>query len=97
MTGDSTPRLQCLVDFGAQFGVDVIRGNRADHLVDDGALASDDEGLGHAIDPPFDRSAAVAIDADNAERVAVAAEEAPGILGGIFVVDADDLKSCVLA
>src|SRR3984885_10370271 len=97
MTGDSTPRLQCLVDFGAQFGVDVIRGNRADHLVDDGALASDDEGLGYAIDAPFNRGAAVAVDADNSERIAVAAEKAAGVVGRILVIDADQLQPLFLA
>jgi hypothetical protein len=51
----------------------------------------------HAIDAPFDRGAAVAVDADHAERFAVAAEEAPRIVGHILVVDADELQALVLA
>src|ERR1700742_403646 len=67
-----------LVDLGAKDGVDVVRRYRADQLVDDGAFAADDEGFGHAIDAPFDRGAAVGVDADDAEGIAVAAEEAAG-------------------
>src|SRR6202042_1737485 len=63
-----------------------------DQLVHNGAFAPDDESFRHAIDAPFDRGAAVGIDADNAERVAVAPEETPGIVGGVLVIDADDLQ-----
>src|SRR3984885_11312215 len=68
----STPRLQRLVDLGLQHAVDIVRRHRADQLEDDSALAADDERLRHAVDAPFDRGAAVAVDADEAERVAVA-------------------------
>ena len=74
---DLRPRFQRLVDLGSEHVVEIRRRDWADHLVDDGAFASDHEGLGHPIDAPFDRSAAVAIDADKAERIAVAAEKAP--------------------
>ena len=89
----SRPCLQRLVDFDLEHTVDVIRRHRADHLVDDRAFAPDDEGFRNAIDTPFDGSAAVAVDADDAIRVAVAAEEAPGVVGGVLVVDADDLDA----
>ena len=88
---------QRLVDLGLEHGVDIVRRDRADQLVDDGAVAPDDEGFRHAIDAPFDRGAAVAVDADNAERIAVAAEEAPGVVGRVLVVDADQLQPLVLA
>src|SRR6185295_19422948 len=71
--------------------------HRADQLVDDGAVASDDERLRHAIDAPLDRGAAIAVNADDAERIAVAAEEAPRIVGRVLVIDADDLQALVLA
>src|ERR1700682_3698497 len=92
----SRPRLQRLLDFDLEHGVDVVGCDRADHLVDDGAFAPDHEGLRHAIDTPFDRGAAVAIDADDAERIVVAAEEAPGVVGCILVIDADELQPFVL-
>ncbi len=95
--GNSRPGLQRLVDLDPEHGVDIVRRDRADHLVDDGAFAPDDEGLRHAIDAPFDRGAAVGVDADDAERIAVAAEEAPGVVGRVLVVDADDLQPLVLA
>src|SRR5260370_27025311 len=87
--------LQRLVDLGLEHGVDIITRHRADHLVDDGAFAADNEGFGHAINAPFDRGAAVAVDADNAERIAVAAEKAPRIVGRVLVVDADELQPLV--
>src|ERR1700704_47118 len=87
----SRPCLQRLLDFDLEHGVDVVGCDRADHLVDDGAFSPDHEGLRHAIDTPFDRGAAVAIDADDAKRIAVAAEEAPGVVGGVLVIDADEL------
>src|SRR5215216_1165690 len=87
-----TPSLQRLFDRDLQYAVEIGRRHRPDQLVDDGAVAADHEGFGHAIDAPFDRTAAVAVDADDAERIAVAAEEAAGVIGRILVVDADDLQ-----
>src|SRR6266851_600593 len=92
-----TSRLQRLVDLSLQHRVEILRRDRSDQLVDDGPLAADDEGLRHAIDAPFDRGAAVAIDADDAERIAVAAEETPCVVGSVLVVDADELQPLVLA
>src|SRR4051812_17435806 len=83
-------RFQRLVDFDLEHTLKVRRRDRADHLVEYRALAADDKRLGHAVDAPFDRGAAVAVDTDEAERVAVAAEKAPGVVGRILVVDADD-------
>src|SRR5579863_1392118 len=97
MTTGSTARFQRLVDLGPKHGVDIFRRDRTDQFVDDGAFAPDDEGFRHAIDTPFDRGAAVGIDADNAKRIAIAAEKAPGIVGGILVVDAHDLQPAVMA
>jgi len=79
-----------------QHAVDIFRRHRPDHLVEDGAFATDHERLGHAVDTPLDRAAAVGVDADDAERIAVAAEEAAGVVRGILVVDADDLQPLVL-
>src|SRR5678815_1880375 len=89
--------VQRLLDLDLEHAVDVLRRHRSDQLVDDGALAPDQEGFGYAVDTPFDRGAAVAVDADDAERVAVAAEEAPRILRRVLVVDADDLEAFVAA
>src|SRR5664279_2884584 len=97
MTDALRSRLQRLVDLDLEHGVDIFRSHRADHLVDDGAFAADDEGLGHAIDAPFDRGAAVAVDADHAVRIAVAAEKLSRLVGGVLVVDADQLQPLVLA
>src|SRR6185312_7106378 len=88
----SAPRVQGLVDLGLEHGVDVFRRDRADQFVENRAAAADDEGLRHAINAPFDRRAAIAVDADHAERIAVAAEKAAGIVGGVLVVDADHLQ-----
>src|SRR5664279_6661388 len=82
----TTPSLQRLVDFDLEHGVDIGRRHRADHLVDDGALAADDEGLRHAVNPPFDPGAAVAVDTDDSVRVAVTAEKASGLFGSILVI-----------
>src|SRR5437667_10805006 len=87
----TTSSLQRLVDLGLEHGVEIRRRDRTNQLVDDGAFAADNEGLEHAIDAPFDRGAAVVVDADNAERIAVAAEKAPGVVGRVLGVDADDL------
>src|SRR5256885_2283434 len=73
-------RLQRLVDLDLQHAVEILRGHRSDQLVEDGAVAADHKGLGHAIDAPFDRGPAVAVDADDPERIAVAAEEAAGVV-----------------
>src|ERR1700716_1403525 len=91
------PRFQRLLEFYLEHAVDIFRRYRADQLVNDGAVAPDHKSLRHAIDAPFDRTAAVAVNADNAERIAVAAEEAPGIVGRVLVVDSDDLQPLVLA
>src|SRR5437763_9620138 len=87
---------QRLLDRDLQYPVEIGRRHRPDHLVDDGTVAADHEGFGHAIDTPFDRAAAAAIDAHHAERIAVAAEEAAGIFWRILVVDADHLQPRVL-
>src|SRR6187549_551435 len=71
-----TTRLQRLLDRDLENAVEIGRRHRPDQLEDDGAVAADHEGFGHAVDAPFDRAAAVAVDADHAERIAVAAEEA---------------------
>src|SRR6476620_517872 len=92
-----TSSLQRLLDLGLEHGIEIRRGDRAYHLVDDVAFAADNEGLGHAIDAPFDRGAAFAVDADNAERIAVTAEKAPGVVRRVFVVDADHLQPLVPA
>src|SRR5882757_6827495 len=97
MTTRLFARLQRLLDLGLEHAVDVVRRHRADQLVDDCAFAPDHKRLWHAVDAPFDRGAAVAVDADDAERIAVAAEEAAGIVGRILVVDADDLEALVRA
>src|SRR5450631_4147469 len=90
-------RLQRLVDLDLQHAVDVVWCNRADHFVDDGAFAPDHEGFRHAIDAPINRGAAVAVGADGAERIAVAAEKSAGVVWCVLVVDADDLQPLVLA
>src|SRR6202790_5094449 len=87
MVNDLRPGLQRLVDLGLEHIVEILRRQRADHLVENGAVAPDNEGFGHPIDAPFDRGAAVAVDADYAERVAVTAEKAPGVVGRVLVVD----------
>ena len=61
---------------GMSFVSMALRRDRADVLVDDLALAVDDERLGHAVDAPLDGAAAVRVGADGRERIAVAAEEA---------------------
>src|SRR5689334_17588665 len=65
--------LQRLVDLGLEHAIDIVGRDRADELVDNGSIAADDERLRHTIDAPLDRGAAVAVDADHAERIAVAA------------------------
>src|SRR3954471_5588561 len=84
MTVPSGRRLQRLLDLGLEHAVDILRRHRADQLVDNGAVAADHEGFRHAVDAPFDRGAAVGVDPDHAERVAVAAEEAAGVVGRVL-------------
>src|SRR5712672_3055096 len=93
----SRSSLQRLFDLDLEHAVEIGRSHRSDHLVDDSALAPDHKGLGYAVDAPFDRGAAVAVDADDAERIAVAAEETPRVVGRILVIDADHLQPLVLA
>src|SRR5258708_7989541 len=88
--------IQRLVDLDLQNAVEILRCDRAHHLVGDGAVAADDKSFRHAVDAPFDRGAAVAVDADDAERIAVAAEKAPGVVRRVLVVDADELQPLVL-
>src|SRR5438270_13686125 len=87
---------QRLVDLGAEHAVEVLRRHRADQLERDSAVAADHERLGYAIDAPFDRAAAVAVDADDFEWIAIAAEEAAGVIGGVLIVDADQPQPLVL-
>ena len=68
----------------------------ADQLVGDAAVAADDERLRHAVDAPLDRGAAALVRARSDERIAVAAEKTPGVLGFVLVVDADDAQAVVL-
>src|SRR5438093_12844587 len=89
--------LQCLLDLDFQYAIDVLRRDGADQLVDDGSIAPDDKAFRHAIDAPLDRGAAIAVDADHAEGIAVAAEEAPRVLRHVLVVDTDELQALVLA
>src|ERR1700722_16794432 len=94
---DSTSRLQRLVDRVLEHAVDIVGRYRADQLVGYGAVAADHERLRHAIDAPFDGGAAVAVDADDAIGVAVAAEKTPRIVGPVLLVDAAHLQPRVLA
>src|SRR3981081_1596628 len=91
-----TSSLQRLVDLDHEHAVDIVRRYRADHCAGEVSFASDHKSLRHARDPPFDRGAAVAVDADHAERIAVAAEKAPRVVGGVLVVDADKPPPLVL-
>ena len=50
--------------------IDVVHGQRPGVLEADHALGIDDEGLGHAIDAPVDRGAAVAVGADGVVGIA---------------------------
>src|SRR5947207_15990440 len=81
--------LQHLVNFDLKHGADIFSSYRSDHLVDDGALTTDDEGLWHTIDAPFDCGAAVAADADHAVRIAIRAEQAACIVRRGLVGAAD--------
>src|SRR5258707_146282 len=97
MRSELCPVLQRLVDLNPEHALEIFRRHRADHLVDDGAVAADHKSLRHAVDAPFDRGAAVAVDADDAKWIAVTAEKAPGIVRRVLVIDADDLQPAVLS
>src|SRR3546814_8946729 len=56
--------------------------------VADDAGAVDDERLGHAVDPPFDADAAVAVGADGGEGIAQLAEPFRRVGRLVLVVDA---------
>ena len=60
------------------------------------ASLADHEGFRHAVDAPFDRGAAALVGAGGGERIAVAAEEAPRVVGLVLVVDADQAHAAVL-
>src|SRR6185503_11283281 len=77
-------RRQRLVDLGLEHRAEIARGDRADELVGDAAVTVDDEGLRYAVDAPLDRGAAAHVEACRGERIAVAAEEAPGVLGFVL-------------
>ena len=76
--------------------VEIVGRDRPDQLVGDAGVAADDEGFRHAVDAPFDRRAAAFVGACRGERIAVAAEEAPRIVGIVLVVDADQAHALVL-
>src|SRR5215510_7491575 len=77
-------------------GLERLGRDRPDVFKGDAALAIDDEGLGHAIDTPFDGGPAIAVHADGDKGIAVAAEEAPR--GGrlILVIDAEHAHAGLL-
>ena len=57
-------------------------------LVDDHALAIDDEGFVHAVASPVNGGASAGIGPNGGEGLAEGAEEAPGVFGLVLVVDA---------
>src|SRR5437667_45067 len=59
----SSPAAQRLVQLGQQHALEIFRIDRADELIGDAAVAADHERLRHAVDAPFDRGAAVRVDA----------------------------------
>src|SRR5690242_12669104 len=77
-------------DLRQDHGRELLGADGADLLEADDTLAVDDEALGHAIDPPFDRRAAAGIGADRGIGIAQAAEKAAGVLRIILVVDANE-------
>src|SRR4029077_962652 len=83
-------RRQRLLDLGLEYAFEICLGDRPDQLVGDLAVAADQEGLRHAVDAPFHRSAAVAVGAGRRERIAVPAEEAARVVGLVLVIDADE-------
>src|SRR5437870_2931126 len=66
-----------------------VRGQRADVLVADHALAIDDVGLGHAVDAVVDADAAVGVEHDQLIRVAVALEPGQRVVARVLVVESD--------
>src|SRR5262249_35680449 len=62
----------------------------------DYSVAADHECLGHAVDAPVDGRAPTRVDADGRERITERTEEAPRIVGGVLVVDSDELDARVL-
>ena len=74
---------------------EIVRRERPDQFVGDAAVAIDDEGLGHPIYSPFDRRAAVAVDAVGRKWIAIAAEEAPRVIGLVLVVHSNDADAGV--
>src|SRR5215510_1288960 len=52
------------LDGGHELALQALGGDRAHVLIDDLALAVDDERLRHAVDAPFDGAATVGIDPD---------------------------------
>src|SRR6516164_1235086 len=84
-----------LLDLGLHHLFEVFWRERADQLVGDAAIAPDDEGLGHPIDAPLDRRAAVGVGAGGGEGIAETAEETARIVGLVLVVDADEPDALV--
>src|SRR5579859_3222172 len=66
-----------------------VRGNRADVLVADDALAIDHVGLGHAVDAVVDADAAVRIEGDELVGIAIALEPGQRVVARVLVVQAD--------
>src|SRR5208282_3208009 len=89
------PRRQRLLDLGLEYRGQIVRGDGAHQFVGDAGIAADYKGLRHAIDAPFDPRAAVLIGARRGERIAVAAEEAPGVVGLVLVIDSDQTQTAV--
>ena len=82
-TGPRTLRLrrQRLFDLRLQRRFQIAGADRPDQLERDAAVAADHESFRHAVDAPVDRGAAVCVGADRGKRIAVAADEAAGVLG----------------
>src|SRR5215468_6837097 len=80
---------QRLLDLWLHDLIDVFRRDRPYQLVSDLAVPADDEGFRDTVDAPFDCRASADIGARSCERIAVAAEESPRIVGLVFVIDAD--------
>ena len=94
-SGSTALRASALSIAGISALLQILRRDRPDQLVGDAAVAADHERFRHAIDAPFDRGAAVGVGADRGERIAVAAEEAPGVVRLVLVVDADEADALV--
>jgi len=81
-----------LVNFALQHTADIVRREGTHEFVHNLPVTANNERLWHTIDSPFDRGAAVAVETDDAELIAVAAEEAQGVIEFILVIDADELQ-----